>query len=186
MALPRHDVLSHEKETMKNSLNKSDLTSKLIGRRVVDSESNCWLWNGSTNTRGYGEVRFGNKLLLVHRLAAYIWLDFDLNSSLFICHKCDNRKCFNPEHLFSGTHAENQRDKGEKGRAPWGKKGRTHLLESDIEEMKKLRNEGVTCVAIAAKFGVHSASVSRITRGLRWQSMSMKHDGRTEEHSTHT
>ena len=63
--------------------------------------------------------------ILVHRLAYQIFNNVDLKSSDIICHKCDNAKCFNPKHLFLGSHQDNVRDRDSKNRqAKKSKNGR--------------------------------------------------------------
>lgn len=76
----------------------------------------CWLWLGAIAKRtGYGVTTVNNKTELVHRVAAEIWLP-DYNFSLCVLHKCDIRKCINPEHLFQGTRKDNNKDTAMKGR----------------------------------------------------------------------
>lgn len=87
---------------------------RLLERRRVTPEG-CWEWTRSTRN-GYGRIWIGRKQFTVHRLAAHIWLDFDLASSLMICHRCDNPPCFNPTHLFPGTAVDNMSDASRKGR----------------------------------------------------------------------
>lgn len=92
-------------------------------QRRYDPATGCWIFTGNrpklpNGQLGYGLVRYGHrrKQVSVHRLAAHLWLRFDLESKLEVLHKCDNPGCFNPKHLFVGTQKENIRDAMAKGR----------------------------------------------------------------------
>ncbi len=104
------------------------LSERLLRRRTI-SAVGCWEWKGSLDHGGYGKIalRSEGKSLLrgVHRVAAAIWMGFELESELQICHHCDNRKCFNPEHLFIGTQKDNVRDALTKGRLDPGRPGKS-------------------------------------------------------------
>jgi hypothetical protein len=82
-----------------------------------DDVTGCWNWTGCLDGHGYGVVRHKGKNYLVHRLAYQYWVG-KLPGELDCCHKCDNPRCINPDHLFSGSAADNIRDAIAKGRVP--------------------------------------------------------------------
>jgi hypothetical protein len=85
--------------------------------------SRCWEWQGSINKHGYGTLRQGKKYLYAHRVA-FAYVNGPLSGCA--CHKCDNRKCCNPSHIFDGTRLENQQDMARKGRAAKGERNGSH------------------------------------------------------------
>lgn len=70
----------------------------------------CFDFCGAINNRGYGKFSFKGKVFLAHR-ASYEKEFGKIPDGLMICHKCDNRKCINPGHLYAGTMSDNARDR---------------------------------------------------------------------------
>ena len=75
----------------------------------------CWEWNCKENN--YGKVTLNkHQYILAHRASARI---FHGNvKDKVVMHKCDNPRCFNPDHLEIGTQSDNMRDMVKKGRHP--------------------------------------------------------------------
>lgn len=108
----------------------------LVGRRE-ETANGCWEWPGAT-TRRYGVVRIKQRNWGVHRLMAWLDLGLDLFSVLQTCHVCDNRKCYNPQHLFIGTNKENYYDSKKKGRHAHGEKhGHAKTTEEDVRRIRE-------------------------------------------------
>lgn len=99
-------------------------------RTSVNSETGCWEFQG-TNVDGYGQITIDGKFYYTHRLSAWIFLGYLLDSvGLEICHKleCRSKACWNPDHIYIGTSADNNRDLMISGNARGGFSGVTHCV----------------------------------------------------------
>jgi hypothetical protein len=103
---------------------------RLLARREINGNG-CWEYTGASTSNGYGALSYRGRWEYVHRVAAIIFLKYDPETGLRVCHHCDNPICFNPDHLFFGTAADNLRDAAAKGRMT-GKK----LSERDAGQIK--------------------------------------------------
>ena len=118
----------------------------------------CWNWLGAGKGNGYGHTSRGP----AHRVAYQLFVGA-VPDGMDVCHKCDNRACVNPDHLFLGTRAENMADMKAKGRGAGG--CRKHLREHHIQEIKRRLSAGVSQAEIARTMDINHGTVSAIKQG---------------------
>jgi hypothetical protein len=154
-----------ESHVATNEPQKDTTEERLQSRLVLDPIKGCWLWTGTTISNGYGCMWYEGKPEYTHRVAAVIYLDFDLASGLHVLHQCDTPNCVNPSHLSTGTHRDNMLDAAAKGRL--GKK------KLDAGKVSRIRYELTTKHTpyreLALQYGVSTTAIGQIARGESWK-----------------
>jgi len=183
---------------------------------LCDVRTGCWMWQGdkiytARGGGGYGILYVGRQYtvlesspgrMVVEILSArrtyahrYSWelLVGQIPGGMILCHRCDIPECVRPDHLFVGTHKDNNRDmwtkgranpqgpiaplKGEAWRAVYGRRAQPRgeqlwnakLTVEDVREMRRRRTTGASLRALAESFGVHLSLVHRICNRQAWK-----------------
>jgi hypothetical protein len=131
--------------------------------KIKAVKSGCIEWTGSIGTHGYGAFGFNGSISTPHRFS---WMhNFGhIPKGMFVCHKCDNRKCVNPEHLFLGTHQQNVDDSLLKGRGRAGKPSKV-ISELEVRIIKYFLRIGITCKSISKILDINYRRILRISGG---------------------
>jgi hypothetical protein len=143
-----------------------------FGRIDNPSLFGCWIWNLSTGSHGYGQLFWDKKVQTAHRFA-YLLFNGD-PGDLSVLHKCGNRRCCNPLHLYSGTQLQNHQDMRNHGTYSPPPKlrgeqvGNAALSDAQASEIKWKLLERATCKELAAEYKVSTSTVSLIARNKRY------------------
>lgn len=148
----------------------------LRARVQIDPQTDCWVWTGVVNHRGYGRYHYTTDEGVLngsaHRLALELFLGRPLLAGMNACHRCDNPSCCNGEHLFEGTTADNLNDCRAKGRdrhRSGERHGMARLRQADVDAIRVELATGRRLRAIAAQFGVSQTTISNIKTGKAWK-----------------
>lgn len=141
--------------------------------KKVDRSGECHEWNGSKTNGGHGRFKSSDHFL-AHR-AAWELANGPIPDGMQVLHKCDNPGCCNPDHLFTGTQADNMRDKVEKGRQLKGESHRlSKLTEKQVIEIRQAPRFIGSGIALAEKYGMSKQQISAIRTGRFWSYLNNK------------
>lgn len=137
----------------------------------------CVEWTGRISNKGYGFFTFVGDNVTAHRVS-YVWANSkEIPKDRFVCHKCDNKRCVNPEHLYIGSRSDNAKDFHQ--RHPnahlfkeWGKKlGMKSKVLSDsvITHVFFLRDNGLTYREIGDSLGINFRTAFNIVKGISYK-----------------
>lgn len=142
---------------------------------VFQDPGQCWVWAGSCNPKtGYGQLSHWEggrrKLLTAHRVSFQAFIG-PIPEGQQVLHRCDNRPCFNPEHLFLGSQLANVRDMIQKGRefhrTPEGSAHHaTKITEADAIAIRA-STEGLK--ALSQRYGMSASALSAIRSRKTWR-----------------
>ena len=131
----------------------------------IRGPDDCWLWKGRINDAGYGIFQHDCRRYRAHRYAYSIATTLislaapeDKRNTNFVLHRCDNRRCCNPAHLFLGSYQDNVRDMHSKQR---NARYKASFPREEIAEIQLLASKGCSERYLAAQFNVSRAVIRR-------------------------
>lgn len=163
---------------------------KFWSRVKIGNPDECWEWQASCFPTGYGHLTIKGKSLYSHRVSWEL-TNGEIPDGLFVCHKCDNPPCCNPQHLFVGTPLDNVRDRDAKGRGrkqpkkfreekprqprimPTGESSYHHKLTWELVATIRQRYSmgDVTQTQLAKEYNVAISTISRLVHGFNWNGL---------------
>lgn len=176
------------------------LIKKIWDNTLVTND--CWIWQGSKNPAGYGNMWTGERYDRPHRIVWCYANNSWIANGQQVCHHCDNPSCVNPDHLFIGTSKDNHQDMIAKGRQNRPdhvgiNHPRTFFTEDDIHNIRLALSKGTRPVELARKYGLSISTVQSIKTQNNWSHItyqdelqakidSVKYNGHNSSQSTLT
>lgn len=143
--------------------------------KVQKQEHGCWNWTGcKRNEKRYGCFHWGPTQKDKGATHRYAYQHFvgPIPDGMFVCHKCDNPGCVNPEHLFLGTQSDNMSDMAVKGRQGFAGKPNKYAAKlswPQVAHIREMRSRGATYGEIAEKHGCTPQNMRAVCLGQTWR-----------------
>lgn len=142
----------------------------------VNSTDECWPWKAGVGSHGYGQMRLSatgwRVPFLSHRIAFFLKYGSDPGPCM-VLHRCDFRRCNNPDHFFIGSWKDNADDRKKKGRGSHGEhRWNASVKESDVSRIRSLYQKSsrgeFNMQGLARTYGTSAAVIYKIVHGKTW------------------
>lgn len=135
----------------------------------VRNPDECWPWKGRIGRNKYGLIRNNGFPFIASRIVFAASGGVFTEEKPLALHKCDNRACCNPAHLYAGDDADNTADKIARNRIPKGANGPARKLTADqVLEIRAAFARGENPFAVAAKFNISHSYAHRLVKREAW------------------
>ena len=152
-------------------MNKT-LEERFYEKIEPEPNSGCWLWIEHLTPKGYGAMSYQGKKKRAHRVSYQIH-NGPIPADKMVLHKCDNRSCVNPTHLYLGTHSENMLDmvtRGRQNKPKGSSQGSSKLTEQEVKEIRQIYKDGeITCSELGDRFDVTAQNIWFIVNRRTWR-----------------
>ncbi len=140
----------------------ADRTTRFWRHVDKSGPGGCWVWTGALQHNGYGHFHE----MRAHRFS-WVLANGEIPEGLFVCHRCDNPPCVNPDHLFLGTHNDNMADMSAKDRRARGEWSPNARLSDDA--VRSILASTNTLDALAKEHGVTKTTIARVRKRRAWK-----------------
>lgn len=157
---------------------EAPLEARFWAKVSPEPNTGCWIWAGGLTQQGYGAIGLGAAsagVMLAHRLS-WTFAVGPIPRGKWVLHRCDNRWCVNPAHLFLGSRQDNIDDCVSKRRNRWPLAAfgeAHHAATTTVAQAKRVKAHGSrggkTRKEIAAVVGVSKWVVDQILTGKTWR-----------------
>ena len=151
------------------NMSDADLYDWIFAEMVVEASDGCQIWQGKSRINDYGRIHIGKRQLYLHRwVYQHTHPEEDVDGKM-IRHTCPraqpDKACINPEHLASGSAADNANDLLRNNVKPNQK-----LTAADVVEMRRLyANGNHRIVDLAALWKVSNEHARQIVKRQMWR-----------------
>jgi len=141
---------------------KPQTLEKLLDNTTPDGD--CLHWNGCKDKDGYGLTSISGVKMSAHRAVMSFIHDV---TNQYVLHKCTNRDCINPNHLYLGDQKQNVQDQIDAGTFVYGSKNGKALL--DEMSVEHIRSSMFSTKALAKYYNVSYHTIWDVKRNRSWK-----------------
>lgn len=152
----------YNKTILRSSYPVTESSKEVFQRHIKKLENGCWIWTGLIRD-DYGLIKYKINSK-IHQYRAHKFSYFlhkgEIPSGLLILHSCDNKLCVNPDHLTLGSDKKNAKDRVERGTIR-----KSRFTKEDVQQMRKLKEEGQLYTYIGKQFNTHPTHAQYLLDG---------------------